>query len=61
MIKNWRPSSHINVDAKIASKILALRMQKVLASIINYVQTAYVKGRYIGELIRLVSDILDFT
>ena len=61
MIKNWRPSSLINVDAKIASKILALRMQKVLASIINYVQTAYVKGRYIGELIRLVSDILDFT
>ena len=36
-------------------------MQKVLASIINNDQTAYVRGRYIGELIRLVSDILDFT
>ena len=60
-IKNWRPISLIKVDAKIASKILALRMQKVLASIINYDQTAYVRGRYIGELIRLVSDILDFT
>ena len=61
MIKNWRPISLINVDAKIASKVLALRMQKVLASITNYDQTAYVRGRYIGELIRLVSDILDFT
>ena len=61
MIKNWRPISLINVDAKIASKVLALRMQKVLASIINYDQTAYVRGRYIGESIRLVSDILEFT
>ena len=34
---------------------------KVLASIINYDQTAYVRGRYIGESIRLVSDILEFT
>ena len=61
MIKNWRPISLINIDAKIASKVLALRMQKVLASIINSDQTAYVRGRYIGESIRLVSDILDFT
>ena len=61
MIKNWRPISLINVDAKIASKVLALRMQNVLASIINYDQTAYVRGRYIGESTRLVSDILEFT
>ena len=61
MIKKWRPISLINVDAKIGSKVLALRMQKVLASIINYDQTAYVRGRYIGESIRLVSDILDCT
>ena len=63
MIKNWRPISLINVDAKIASKVLALRTQEVLASssIIIYDQTAYVRGRYIGESIRLVSDILDFT
>ena len=61
MIKNWRPISLINIDAKIASKVLALRMRKVLTSIINYDQTAYVRSRYIGESIRLVSDILDFT
>ena len=36
-------------------------MQKVLASIINYDQNAYVRGRYIGESIQLVSDLLDFT
>ena len=59
MIKNWRPISLINVDAKIASEVLALRMQKVLASIINYGQTAYVRGRYIGESIRLVNDFTE--
>ena len=36
-------------------------MQKVLATIINYDQTAYVRGRYIGESIRLISDLLGFT
>ena len=56
MIKNWRPISLINVDAKIASKVLALRMREFLASTINYDQTAYVRSRYIGESIRLVSE-----
>ena len=34
-IKNWRPISPINVDAKIASKALEARVKKVLASIIK--------------------------
>ena len=33
-------------------------MRKVIPSIINYDQTAYVKGRFIGESIRLIDDIL---
>ena len=60
-IKNWRPISLINVNAKIASKALAARVKKVLASIIKSDQTAYVQGRYIGESIRLISDILEYT
>ena len=32
----------------------------MLPTIINADQTAYVKGRFIGESIRLVSDILDY-
>ena len=46
-IKNWRPISFINVDTKIASKVLVMRMQNILTSIISHHQTAYVKGRYI--------------
>ena len=59
-IKNWRPISLMNVDAKIASKALATRMKNVLSSIIKSDQTAFVAGRYIGESIRLISDILEY-
>ena len=60
-IENWRPISLLNVDTKIVSKSLASRFLPVLPSIISSDQTAYVKGRYIGESIRLISDILDIS
>ena len=61
LIKNWRPISLVNVDSKIASEALASRMKTVLSDIIKCDQTAYVKGMYIGESIRLVTDILEYT
>ena len=36
-------------------------MNKILSSIVKCDQTASVKGRYIGESIRLISDILEYT
>jgi len=33
----------------------------VLPNIINIDQTGYVKGRYIGENIRLIQDVIQFT
>ena len=60
-LKNWRPISLLNVDYKTASKALALRLKKVLSAIINNAKTGYVEGRFIGENIRLISDILNFT
>ena len=61
LIKNWRHISLINVDVKIASKAIAARMKNVLSNIVKYDQTAYVKGRYTGESIRLISDIIEYT
>ena len=55
LVKNWRPVSLTNVDTKIASKVMALRMKKVIPNLINYDQTAYVKGRFIGESIRIIN------
>ena len=60
-MKNWQPISLINVDTKIASKALAARMENVLTSIVHCNQTAYVKDRYIGESIHLITDLLAYT
>ena len=59
-IKNWRPISLLNVDAKIISKILATRLTKVISQLISSDQTAYVPGRFIGESVRLTSDVLEY-
>ena len=60
-IKNWRPISLLNVDTKIASKALALRLEKVLPHIIHGDQYAYVKGRTIFDAVRSIDDIMEFT
>ena len=59
-IKNWIPFSLINVDIKIASKVLVVRLRNVIHKVIHYDQTAYVKCRYIGESVRLIDDLLAY-
>ena len=61
LIKNWRPMSLINVDAKIISKVLAKRLEKVLPNLIHPNQNAFVKGRSIFDAIRTIDDIVDYT
>ena len=58
ILENLRPISLLNVDYKILTKVLANRLEKVLPKIINPDQTGYVKGRYIGENIRLIQDLM---
>ena len=61
ILENLRPISLLNVDYKILTKILAKRLEKVLPKLINPDQTGYVKGRYIGENIRLIQDLMFYT
>ena len=60
-LSNWQPITLLNVYYKIASRAIASRIEKVLPLIINSNQTGFIKGRYIGESIRLITDILEQT
>ena len=59
-LKNWRAVSLLNVDYKIATKTIALRLEKILPNLIHPCQSGYVKGRFIGESIRLLADTMHF-
>jgi len=43
------------------SQVIAARVKKVLPKIIHYDQTGYVKDLFIGEAIRSIFNIMDFT
>ena len=59
-IKNWRPISLLNVIYKIGSTCIANRIKSVLPQLIHPDQTGFVKGRYIGDNLRLVYDLIHF-
>ena len=60
-LSNWRPISLLNVDYKIMTKAIANRIKTVLKVLIDSSQTGFIKGRYIGENIRLLFDIIEYT
>jgi len=61
-LSNWHPITLLNVDYKIASKVIAKRIiEHVLPSLIHPDQTGFMKGRYIGQNIRLINDIIQQT
>ena len=62
LLQSWRPISLVNVDAKIISKVLATRITKnVLPSIIHHNQSGFVKDRFIGETVRSIFDLMEFS
>ena len=58
---NWRPITLLNTSYKIASACIAFRIKNVLPNIIHGDQTGFLAGRYIGENIRLLYDVLYHT
>ena len=58
-INNWRQISLINVIVKVASKALSNRLKAVIHNLISVDQTAYVKGRFIGESIRVINNLIE--
>ena len=57
---NWRPISLLCVDYKIASRTIAGRLLKVIASVTSPDQTCGVPGRFIGSNISLLRDVVDY-
>ena len=60
LLKFWRPISLLNVDYKIVSKSLSLRLRKALPFIVKQDQTCSVPGRSISDNVHLFRNIFDF-
>lgn len=58
-IKGWRAISLLNIDYKIFSAVIAKRLKCVMQTLIGSGQTAYMRGRFIGENSRLTFDIIE--
>ena len=59
-LKNWRPTSLLNTDYKICTKVLANRLRHVLPRIINKDQTCGIPDRSIYENLFLLRDTIDY-
>lgn len=57
--KNRRHISLLNTDYKIATKCTARRLEKVIPHLTAIDQTGYIKGRLIGENVKLILDVLE--
>ena len=58
LLKLWRPISLINMDVKITSKAMAMRLESILPSLVHHSQNAFFIGRSIFDVIRTI-DILE--
>ena len=59
--EKWHPISHLNVDMRIISKILASNLKNVISTIANENLFAYLNNRLISESGRLISVVLEIT
>ena len=57
-LKNWRPISLLNISYKIGSACIANRIKTVLHSLINEDQTGFISGRYMGDNLRFLYDLI---
>ena len=58
-IENLRPISLLPVPYKIIAKAMALRLNEVISNLVHTDQKGFLKGRYIGENIRLIIDLIE--
>ena len=60
-LSNWLPVTLLNIDFKILAKTIAKRIEPVLPKLIHPDQTGFIKGRFIGQKVRLLNDLMQYT
>ncbi|KAG1472683.1 hypothetical protein G6F56_001395 [Rhizopus delemar] len=58
-LRNWRPISLINTEAKMFTRLLNTRLLSAVSSLITPYQTGFMRGRFIAEnglLMKLIMD-----
>ena len=58
LLKNWRPISLMNVDAKIFSRLITARVEEVISDLCGEEQLAYIKNRNIMEGNRIIDYVI---
>ena len=60
-IKNYRPITLLTTDYKILAKCFANRLKRCLHELIHPDQSGFMKGRNIGNNVRLLLDIIEYS
>ena len=58
-LENWRPISLLNDDCKLCARVLAGSLLKVIATVVVPDQSCGAPGRYIGENIAFLRDVVE--
>ena len=58
LLKKWQPIALLNIDYKILAKTPATRLKNIINKIVDTDQKGYIKGRYMGENIQTVTDVI---
>jgi len=59
-MRNWRPISLLNMDYKLAARTIAARLLKVIHLVVAEDQTCGAPGRYIGENVAFLRDVVSY-
>ena len=60
LLTNKRPICLLDVIYKLIAKVIVIRMNKVIDRLVHRSQSGFMKGRYIGENSRLISDVISY-
>ena len=58
---NWRPITLLCADYKIVAKALSIRLLRVIAVVVSPDQSCGIPGRFMGENVRLLHDVVDYS